>query len=52
MALLFVGGLMNMLWIAGLALLVLIEKLFPFGPRVSQLTGVVLIGWGALVLVH
>ena len=46
MALLFVGGLMNLLWIAGLALLVLIEKLFPFGPRVSQLTGVALIGWG------
>ena len=35
MGLLFVGGLMNMLWIAGLALLVLIEKLFPLGPRVS-----------------
>ena len=52
MALLFVGGLMNMFWIAGLALLVLIEKLFPFGPRVSQLTGVILIGWGAFVLVH
>ena len=40
MGLLFVGGLMNLLWIAGLALLVLIEKLFPLGPRVSQLTGV------------
>jgi predicted metal-binding membrane protein len=52
MGLLFVGGLMNMLWIAGLALLVLIEKLFPLGPRVSQLTGVALIGWGAFVLVH
>src|SRR3984957_2230195 len=50
MALLFVGGLMNLLWIAGLALLVLIEKLFPLGPRVSQLTGVALIGWGAIVL--
>jgi predicted metal-binding membrane protein len=52
MALLFVGGLMNMFWIAGLALLVLIEKLFPFGRRVSQITGVVLIGWGVFVLVH
>ena len=52
MGLLFVGGLMNLLWIAGLALLVLIEKLFPFGPRVSQITGVALIGWGAFVLVH
>jgi predicted metal-binding membrane protein len=52
MALLFVGGLMNMFWIAGLALLVLVEKLFPFGRRVSQITGVVLIGWGVFVLVH
>ena len=52
MALLFVGGVMNLIWIAGLALLVLIEKLFPLGPRVSQLTGVALIGWGAFVLVH
>ena len=31
MALLFVGGLMNLLWIAALAFLVLIEKLFPAG---------------------
>jgi predicted metal-binding membrane protein len=52
MGLLFVGGLMNMLWIAGLALLVLIEKLFPLGPRMSQLSGVTLIGWGLFVLVH
>jgi predicted metal-binding membrane protein len=52
MGLLFVGGLMNLIWIAGLALLVLIEKLFPLGPRVSQLAGVALIGWGAFVLVH
>jgi predicted metal-binding membrane protein len=52
MALLFVGGLMNMFWIAGLALLVLVEKLFPFGRRVSQVTGAALIGWGVFVLVH
>ena len=52
MGLLFVGGLMNLLWIAGLALLVLIEKLFPLGPRVSQFTGVALIAWGAFVLIH
>jgi predicted metal-binding membrane protein len=52
MGLLFVGGLMNLFWIAGLALLVLIEKLFPLGPRVSQLTGVGLIGWGLFVLVR
>jgi predicted metal-binding membrane protein len=52
MALLFVGGLMNMLWIAGLALLVLVEKLAPLGPRLSQLAGVGLMGWGVYLLVH
>jgi predicted metal-binding membrane protein len=50
MALLFVGGLMNVLWIAALALLVLIEKLLPVGPRVSRLTGIALMVWGTIVL--
>ncbi len=50
MALLFVGGLMNVLWIAALALLVLIEKLLPAGPRVSRLTGTALVVWGAVIL--
>jgi predicted metal-binding membrane protein len=31
MALLFVGGIMNLAWIAGIALLVLIEKTVPWG---------------------
>ena len=35
MALLFVGGIMNVAWIAGIALLVLIEKTLPWGRRVS-----------------
>lgn len=52
MALLFVGGLMNFLWIAGLALLVLIEKLFPLGTHVSRLTGTALVIWGVVVLMH
>jgi predicted metal-binding membrane protein len=50
MALLFVGGLMNVLWIAALALLVLIEKQLPVGPRVSRLAGIALLVWGAIVL--
>ena len=29
MALLFVGGIMNIAWIAGIALLVLVEKVLP-----------------------
>jgi predicted metal-binding membrane protein len=51
MALLFVGGVMNLVWIAGIALLVLIEKTMPWGRRVSQVTGVVLVTWGAITLV-
>jgi predicted metal-binding membrane protein len=50
MALLFVGGIMNLTWIAGIALLVLIEKTLPWGRRVSQVTGAVLVAWGAITL--
>jgi len=45
MALLFVGGIMNLAWIAGIALLVLIEKTLPWGGRISRLTGAVLVAW-------
>lgn len=37
MALLFVGGVMNLWWIGGLALLVAVEKLAPGGERISRL---------------
>jgi predicted metal-binding membrane protein len=50
MALLFIGGIMNLAWIAGIALLVLIEKTLPWGGWMGRVTGVVLIGWGAVVL--
>src|ERR1700720_3299950 len=50
MALLFVGGIMNLAWIAAIALLVLIEKTLPWGRRVSQVTGVGLVAWGAVML--
>jgi len=46
MTLLFVLGVMNLLWIAALALLVLVEKVIPRGRFVSRLTGVMLAGWG------
>ena len=39
MGLLFIGGLMNVLWVAAIALLVLIEKTFPLGNRASWLIG-------------
>lgn len=43
MALLFVGGVMNLAWIAGLSVTVAIEKLFPSGARMSLWLGAALI---------
>jgi predicted metal-binding membrane protein len=40
MALLFIGSVMNVLWIALLALLVLLEKLTPFGRWIARAAGV------------
>lgn len=50
MALLFVGGVMNLVWVALLSLLVVIEKLSARGAVISKLTGVVLIGWAVATL--
>jgi predicted metal-binding membrane protein len=47
MALLFVGGVMNLAWIAALTLLVLAEKLVPGGRNVARASGIALLGWGA-----
>lgn len=50
MALLFVSGIMNLVWIAALAILVLVEKLFPAGPWIGRAAGIVLIAWGGATL--
>jgi len=50
MALLFVGGIMNVLWIGMLALFVILEKVAPYGPRFAQIGGIVLLAWGATTL--
>ncbi len=47
MAILFFGGIMNLYWIIGLAIIVLLEKLLPLGPRVGQVIGTLLVIWGA-----
>ncbi len=39
MALLFVGGVMNLLWVAGLTAFVLIEKLLPLGRATGRVLG-------------
>ena len=50
MLLLFVGGVMNVAWIAGIALYVLVEKTVPAGHWVSRAAGVVLILAGSVTL--
>jgi predicted metal-binding membrane protein len=50
MGLLFVAGVMNILWIAALSLIVGLEKLLPRGAWLSSATGVVLTAWGAWLI--
>ncbi|MFO1091136.1 MAG: DUF2182 domain-containing protein [Hyphomicrobiales bacterium] len=50
MALLFYGGVMNLAWIAGLALYVLAQKLAPGGSWIARFGGLALIAAGAFVL--
>lgn len=51
MLLLFVGGVMNLVWIAALTLFVAVEKFAPFGAAAATVMGTVLIVWGgALIL--
>lgn len=52
MLLLFVGGVMNLLWIGGLAAFVLIEKLAPAGHWIGRAAGIALILWGTATLVR
>jgi predicted metal-binding membrane protein len=47
MALLFFGGVMNLYWIAGLAVIVLLEKTIPAGDTLGKVTGGLLVLWGA-----
>jgi predicted metal-binding membrane protein len=50
MALLLVGGVMNVRWIVLLALLILLEKVAPFGRQIALLAGMVLIAGGVWLL--
>jgi predicted metal-binding membrane protein len=51
MLLLFVGGIMNLVWIAGLTLFVAIEKLAPSGPAIAKCASIVLLLAGAGLIV-
>jgi predicted metal-binding membrane protein len=50
MTLLFVGGVMNVLWIAALSILVLLEKVVPAGRLIGRAAGLVLITAGSIFL--
>lgn len=49
MALLFVGGVMNLVWIALLTLLVAAEKLLPGGRGIAVAGGVLCVAWGGWI---
>lgn len=50
MGLLFFGGIMNLYWIIGLAVFVLIEKTVPIGMWLARFAGVALVLWGLTLL--
>ena len=50
MALLFVGGVMNLAWVALLTLLVAAEKLLPGGKWIARVAGIAFIGWSLALL--
>ena len=50
MALLFVFGVMNLVWVAALSLFVLIEKALPFGQSIGLVAGVATIVLGGIMV--
>jgi predicted metal-binding membrane protein len=51
MALLFVAGVMNMWWIAIIAVFVLVEKVAPRGLWVGEIAGGLLSAWGIWMII-
>jgi len=52
MALLFVGGVMNLAWIALLTVIVATEKLLPHGRLIGIAMGLAIIVWGSVMLLE
>jgi predicted metal-binding membrane protein len=50
MALLFVTGVMNLLWIAAISIFVLLEKIAPAGHWVARISGILLVAAGVWLL--
>jgi predicted metal-binding membrane protein len=51
MLVMFVAGVMNVLWMAALTVLMLLEKLIPGGDRLARAAGVALVACGLYLLV-
>jgi predicted metal-binding membrane protein len=52
MALLFVGGVMNLLWVAAISIFVMVEKVAPLGRGLGHLASVCMVLAGILVVIH
>jgi len=54
MGILFVAGVMNLLWVAVIAGIVILEKVMPIpaGQWVSRMIGLLVVGWGVWLLVQ
>jgi len=50
MGLLFLGGVMNLLWIAAITVFVLLEKALPFGDKGGRVMGALMVLAGLLAL--
>ena len=50
MTLLFVTGVMNLVWVAAIAGFILLEKVAPWGKRMGQAAGVLMVAGGVVVL--
>ena len=51
MGLLFFGGIMNLFWIIGLAVFILLEKTVPMGSWIGRIVGFGVAAWGAVMLI-
>lgn len=51
MLLLFVGGVMNLMWVAVIAGFVLLEKVVPRGRMIGHAAGIALVGGGLYVMI-
>ncbi len=52
MAVMYVVGVMNLMWMALLGILMLIEKVWKYGQQVRKISGAGFIIWGVIVLIY